>query len=350
MTANENYTTVSCTYAGTETLRNRANARFVKLVQGTYSLEGGDNGIPAKGPEQEAAIIGKYEEDGGKTGIEGLDADGLDIKMALIPDMSEYDGAQNALITKAETAQSFLALVSPPLGVGRTADAIDWSNGQDEDRSAAINSSYAAVYWPWVKTFSVFDGKDRWLAPEIYAARQMCFTDGVSRPWFAHAGLQRGRLTKPVDVEVSVNQGDRDSLYSGGNIINPIVKFAQDGIVIFGQRTAQRVATALDRINVRRLLIDLRDTIIRATRQFAFEPNDRFTWDQVENVVAPILDQIKRERGINEFKVVCDETTNTPLRIDRNELWCKVLLKPTKTAEMVVFEVNVTNQSAKIGE
>ena len=279
-----------------------------------------------------------------------MDAEGLDIKMALIPDMSEYDGAQNALITKAETAQSFLALVSPPLGVGRTADAIDWSNGQDEDRSAAINSSYAAVYWPWVKTFSVFDGKDRWLAPEIYAARQMCFTDGVSRPWFAPAGLQRGRLTKPVDVEVSLNQGDRDSLYSGGNIINPIVKFAQDGIVIFGQRTAQRVATALDRINVRRLLIDLRDTIIRATRQFAFEPNDRFTWDQVENVVAPILDQIKRERGINEFKVVCDETTNTPLRIDRNELWCKVLLKPTKTAEMVVFEVNVTNQSAKIGE
>ena len=350
VTANENYTTVSCTYAGTETLRNRANARFVKLVQGTYSLEGGDNGIPNAGPEQEAAIIGKYEEDGGKTGIEGLDAEGLDIKMALIPDMSEYDGAQNALITKAETAQSFLALVSPPLGVGRTTDAIDWSNGQDDDRSAAINSSYAAVYWPWVKTFSVFDGKDRWLAPEIYAARQMCFTDGVSRPWFAPAGLQRGRLTKPVDVEVSLNQGDRDSLYSGGNIINPIVKFAQDGIVIFGQRTAQRVATALDRINVRRLLIDLRDTIIRATRQFAFEPNDRFTWDQVENVVAPLLDQIKRERGINEFKVVCDETTNTPLRIDRNELWCKVLLKPTKTAEMVVFEVNVTNQSAKIGE
>ena len=177
----------------------------------------------------------------------------------------------------------------------------------------------------------------------------MCFTDGTRRPWYAPAGLSRGRLTKPVDVEVALNLGDRDSLYSGGNVINPIVKFAQDGIVIFGQRTAQRKASALDRINVRRLLIDLRDTIVTATRQFAFEPNDRFTWDQVENVVAPLLDEIKRDRGITEFKVVCDETTNTPLRIDRNELWCKVLLKPTKTAEIVVFEVNVTNQSAKIG-
>ena len=177
----------------------------------------------------------------------------------------------------------------------------------------------------------------------------MAVTDNVARPWFAPAGLQRGRLTKPVDVEVALNQGDRDSLYSGGNIINPITKFDQDGIVIFGQRTAQRTNTATNRINIRRMLIDLRDTVVASTRQFAFEPNDRFTWDQVVNVVAPILDEMKRERGVTEFKVICDETTNTPIRVDRNELWCKVLLKPTKTAEVVVFEVNVTNQSAQIG-
>ena len=326
-----------------------ANARFVKLIQGTYSLAGGDSGIPTDAGDVEAAIIGGFESDGGKTGIEALDDEQVDVKIAVAPDLSVYDGIQNALITKAESTQKFIALVSPPLAVGGTAEAISWSNGQSAERTAAINSSYAAIYWPWVRTFSVYDGKDRWLAPEIYAARQMCFTDGTRRPWFAPAGLSRGRLTKPVDVEVALNLGDRDSLYSGGNVINPIVKFAQDGIVIFGQRTAQRKASALDRINVRRLLIDLRDTIVTATRQFAFEPNDRFTWDQVVNVVAPLLDEIKRDRGITEFKVVCDETTNTPLRIDRNELWCKVLLKPTKTAEMVVFEVNVTNQSAKIG-
>ena len=177
----------------------------------------------------------------------------------------------------------------------------------------------------------------------------MCYTDEVADPWFAPAGLRRGRLTKPVDVEVVLNQGDRDSLYSGGNIFNPITKFAQDGIVIFGQRTALRTTKSTNRINIRRLLIDLRDTIMNSTKQFAFEPNDRFTWDQVVNVVAPLLDEIRRERGVTEFKVICDETTNTPVRVDRNELWCKVLLKPTKTAEIIVFEVNLTNQTAQIG-
>ena len=88
---------------------------------------------------------------------------------------------------------------------------------------------------------------------------------------------------------------------------------------------------------------------MNSTRQFAFEPNDAFTWDQVTTIVASLLDEIKRERGIVEFKVVCDETTNTPVRVDRNETWCEVLLKPTKTAEMIVFEVNLTNQSAQIG-
>lgn len=326
-----------------------ADPRFIKPIQGTYSLAGGDNGIPTESAAKEASLIGQVESDGGRSGIEALDDEGVPVKIALAPIDGGFDGVQNALITKAESTQKFLALISPPNAVGKVQDAIDWTNGKNTDRSAAVNSSYGAVFWPWVKTFSVFDGKDRWYAPEIFAARQMAVTDNVSRPWFAPAGLQRGRLTKPVDVEVSLNQGDRDSLYSGGNIINPITKFDQDGIVIFGQRTAQRSNTATNRINIRRMLIDLRDTIINSTRQFSFEPNDRFTWDQIISVIAPILDEMKRERAVTEFKVICDETTNTPVRVDRNELWCKVLLKPTKTAEVVVFEINVTNQSAQIG-
>ena len=326
-----------------------ANPRFAKLVQGTYSLAGGDNGVPVTAAQKETILIGQVESDGGKSGIEALDDESIPVKIAICPIDGAFDGVQNALITKAESMQSFLALLSPPYAVGKVQDAIDWSNGQTTDRTVSVNSSYGAIYWPWVKTFSVFDGKDRWYAPEIFAARQMAVTDNVARPWFAPAGLQRGRLTKPVDVEVVLNQGDRDSLYSGGNVINPITKFAQDGIVIFGQRTALRANKATNRINVRRLMIDLRDTILASTRQFAFEPNDRFTWDQVVAVVAPLLDEIRRERGVVEFKVICDETTNTPVRVDRNELWCKVLLKPTKTAEIIVVEVNLTNQSAQIG-
>jgi len=178
----------------------------------------------------------------------------------------------------------------------------------------------------------------------------MAFTDTVSDVWFAPAGFVRGRLTKPSEIEVKLNQGDRDSLYSGGNIINPIVGFPQQGITIFGQRTSQRTPSALDRINIRRMMITLRKQILAGTQQFVFEPNDEFTWARVEASLTPLLDDIRTRRGITEFRVVCDETTNTPVRVDRNELWCKVVIRPTKTAEVIVFELNLTNQTADLGE
>ena len=185
--------------------------------------------------------------------------------------------------------------------------------------------------------------------PVIFAARQMAFTDNVSETWFAPAGFVRGKLTKPTETEVKLNQGDRDAMYSGGNVINPIVNFPQQGITIFGQRTSQRDPTALDRVNIRRLMILIRKQILGATRRFVFEPNDTFTWERIVGVLNPMLADIKVRRGLKEFRVVCDESTNTPLRQDRNELWCKVLLKPTKTAEILIFELNLTNQSAKLG-
>jgi phage tail sheath protein FI len=185
--------------------------------------------------------------------------------------------------------------------------------------------------------------------PAIYAARQMCYTDSVAETWFAPAGFTRGRLTKPNDVEIVLNQGDRDSLYSGGNAINPIVEFPQQGITIFGQRTAQRNPSALDRVNVRRLLILLRKTLLASTQRFTFEPNDVITWQNIKTAAETILDDIRRRRGITDFKVVCDETTNTPARIDRSEVWCKIILIPTKAAEAIVFEINVTSNSAKLG-
>ena len=145
-----------------------------------------------------------------------------------------------------------------------------------------------------------------------------------------------------------MNQGDRDSLYSGGNVLNPITKFEQDGIVIFGQRTTERASKVTNRVNVRRMMLDIRDVILDATRQFAFEPNDKFTWELVPNVINPVLADLVSQRGITSFSVTCDETTNTPLRVDRNEMWCKVVIVPTRTAEMIVMEVNITNQTSQV--
>ena len=341
---------------GTQTV-NRTETRpdggrWNKLLQAAAtSMAGGTNGTGASEDDRATALIGDATVDP-KTGMQTLDDDTLNVGIVLIPDIPTQS-VQNALITLAESTQNFLVALSPPYGVGTTQDAIDWTNGKSSttanSRTAAINSSYAAVYWPWVKVFSVFDGKDRWLDPSIYGVRQMAYTDSVSESWFAPAGLRRGRLSKPTEVEVKLNQSDRDSLYSGGNVVNPIVSFPQEGINIFGQRTSQRSPTALDRINVRRLMIYIRKVILRSTRTFVFEPNDEFTWAQIEGLVNPMLDDILRRRGITEFRVVCDETVNTPVRVDRNELWCKVLVKPTKTAEILVFELNLTNQSANLG-
>ena len=321
--------------------------RFVKAIEGTYGLEQGDNGVSTDADTNATALIGDAT-GATKTGMQALDDDVLNISLAAVPGVS-HQSVQNALITLAETSQNFMAVVAPPVAVGSVQDAIDWSNGLHTLRTAAINNTYAAIYWPWVKTFSVHDGLDRWYDPAIFALRQMAFTDNVAETWFAPAGYLRGRLTKPSDVEVRLNQGDRDTMYSGGNVVNPIVNFVQQGITIFGQRTATRNPSALDRVNIRRLMIFLRKVILQSTQQFVFEPNDEILWEQVEQVLNPFLDDIKRRRGITEFRVVCDTSTNTPVRIDRNELWCKVLLKPTKAAEILIFEINLTNQSAQLG-
>ena len=323
--------------------------RFAKFVEtGLSQLTGGDSGTPIATTSQNTALIGDATA-APKTGLYALDDPLLNISVALIPGFNNQT-VQNALITVAETSQNFLALIAPPYGIGGVQNAIDWTNGLDTTRTAAVNSSYAAVYWPWVKVFSTFDGKDRWYDPTIFAARQIAFNDSVGEVWTAPAGFVRGRLTKPTDVEVKLNQGDRDSMYSGGNVVNPIVGFPQQGITIFGQRTTQRQASALDRINVRRMLIYIKKIILGGTQSLVFEPNDQQTWTQVENLINPLLNDIQNRRGITEYSVVCDETTNTPLRVDRNEMWCKVVIRPTKTAEIVVFELNITNQTANLGE
>jgi hypothetical protein len=194
--------------------------RFLKAIEGTYGLANGDSGAV-----NTSSIIGTAA---GKTGIYALDDDALNISIAATPGIYD-DAVQNALVSLAETSKNFLALVSPPVALGEVQDAIQWMNGQDPTaRESALNSSYAAVYWPWVQVFNAFAGAEQWYDPAIFAARQCVFTDAVSEPWFAPAGFRRGRLTKPTNTEIKLNQGDRDALYS--NSINPISNDPTTGI------------------------------------------------------------------------------------------------------------------------
>ncbi len=320
---------------------------YAKLVDGTYNFAGGVNGdLSGKtfsDNDVKEAVIGSAA---ANTGIYSYLKEDVDISLLVIPGCTEQNIVNNA-ISIAESSQEFLFVTNPPFGISSPQNAIAWSNGAAEGRTAALNSSYAAVYWPWVKLFNPFTQVDEYVSPDIFAIRQMAFTDANFDAWFAPAGLVRGRLTKPVDVELVLTQGDRDALYGPGNVINPVQKFLTEGIVLWGQRTTQRTATALDRINVRRLMIVIRKMLLASTRQFVFEPNDAATWKRITNAVEPLMADIKSRRGVVDFKVICDATTNTPIRIDRNELWCKVILQPTKAAEVIVFELNLT--SATLG-
>ena len=310
--------------------------RFLKVIEGTYSLAGGESGGTTA-----SNLVGTAAN---KSGMYALDDDTLNISLGLIPGITD-DAVQNAFISLAETSKNFFAIVAAPQGIGEVQDAIKWANGQDgETRSAALNSSYAATYWPWVQVFNPFASAEQWYDPSIFAARQCVFTDSVAEPWFAPAGFRRGRLTKPTDTEVRLNQGDRDALYS--NSINPIANDSTMGITIFGQRTTQRAPTALDRVNVRRLMIYIRKVLLELGKPFQFEPNDEISWSQVEEAINPFISDLLARRAIIEGVVRCDSSMNTPARVDRNELWCSVQIKPTKAAETIVFEVNLTSQSA----
>ena len=329
-------------YLGTATNASAASPRFVKLIEGTRNMVDGANGDGNGNTTQEAtALIGVTAPK--RTGMQALDDELAPVTIALVPGITDQD-VQNSLVSLAESKGNFLAVLGTPIGIGQPQDAIQFANGTSPYRSAALNSSYAALYYPAVKKLQVEFGKDMWFDPAIFGVKVMARTDTVADVWFAPAGLQRGKLNV-ADVEVDLNQGDRDSLYGNGNCINPITNFGADGVVVFGQRTTQRQPTALDRINVRRLMIYIKRVVESATKRFIFEPNDPLTQERITNLLTPTFTDIQQRRGITSFRVICDETVNTPERVDRNELWCKILIKPTKAAEMLVFELNVTNQA-----
>jgi phage tail sheath protein FI len=149
-----------------------------------------------------------------------------------------------------------------------------------------------------------------------------------------------------LDVEYSATQGERDLLYGSGNAVNPIVKFPQDGITIWGQRTLQRNSSALDRVNVRMLMLYIKKNLVRLLRTFIFEPNDKALWRQVTSTISPFLSDIQSRRGLVAYNIVADGTNNTPERVDRNELWVSVFLKPTRAVEFIALNLVVLRTGA----
>jgi phage tail sheath protein FI len=205
--------------------------------------------------------------------------------------------------------------------------------------AAGQSSNYSATYYPWIQLFNSNLGKTVWATPTTVMGGVLAFNDQVGAEWFAPAGLNRGGVPSVLRAERKLSQADRDTLYSAN--VNPLATFPGEGVVVFGQKTLQRRQTSLDRVNVRRLLIALKGFIGQVGNNLVFEQNTNATRNRFLAQVNPYLESVVQRQGLYAYKVVMDDTNNTPDVIDRNQLVGQIYIQPTKTAEFIILNFNV---------
>jgi uncharacterized protein len=289
----------------------------------------------------------KMFEDIDVSSIQGLETSNYADALALLNNKDEYD--YEILVLPGVTIQNGSSAVASAIStVTNRGDAIavvDTRNygstlNQTITSAGTQDSSYAATYWPWVQVLSNETGKLVWapastVIPGVYATN-----DRIGAEWFAPAGFNRGGVGGVIQAERKLSPADRDKLYLGK--VNPIATFPGQGPVIFGQKTLQTAATSLDRVNVRRLLIELKRTIGNVAEGLLFEQNTAATRNRFLNQVNPYLESIQQRQGLYAYRVVMDDTNNTADVIDRNQMVGQIFIQPTRTAEYIILDFNVT--------
>jgi hypothetical protein len=244
--------------------------------------------------------------------------------------------AISLLLTNTQNRGDAIAVVDL---VGKDVTTINTVVGE----ASEIDNSYASTYWPWVQVNAPNTGKLTWVPPSTIIPGVYAYNDRVSAPWFAPGGFTRGGLSV-VQAAKKLSPTDRDTLYA--KKVNPIATFPGQGVVAYGQKTLQQKASALDRINVRRLLIELKSYIGQVANTLVFEQNTFATRNKFLSQVNPYLDSIQQRQGLYAFKVVMDDTNNTADVIDRNQLVGQIFIQPTRTAEFIVLDFNVSPTGA----
>ena len=253
---------------------------------------------------------------------------------------------ENATFTS--TVQSFITLAEDRGDAIYVPDLVGYGStiANVGTNAAALNSSYAASYWPWLKLRSA-TGKNEWAPASVVIPGVFAANDNASAPWFAPAGLVRGGIPGVLDVEKKLPRSSRDTVYTGK--VNPIASFPGAGLAVFGQKTLQTKATALDRVNVRRLLIELKKEIADVARNLVFEQNTITTRNRFLARVNPYLESVVQQQGLYSYRVVMDDTNNTADVIDRNQLIGQIYIQPAKTAEFVVLDFSIEPTGATFG-
>ena len=287
--------------------------------------------------------------------IQGLINSNYDVAISLLANQDAY--VYNAIyapgITNQNAASQVSALLSTVQNRGDAIAVVDMVGYNQaittvNTGAQSYDNSYGATYWPWVQIRSTETGRLNFVPASTIIPGVYEYNDKVSAEWFAPAGLNRGGLPTVLQPERKLTSNDRDRIYQGS--VNPIATFPGVGTVIYGQKTLQQKASALDRVNVRRLLIALKDYIGQVAETLVFEPNTQVTRNRFLSQVNPYLESVQQRQGLYAFQVVMDDSNNTPDVIDRNQLVGSIYLQPTKTAEFIQLDFNVLPTGATFGQ
>jgi hypothetical protein len=301
-----------------------------------------------KGKNIPTGIPGAYYENISSTNIQGLTANDYTESIALLANKDAYKynliTAPGLITNYAPHASVINQLLSVVQSRGDSMTLIDLVEYGSNilpvtTTSITYDTSYAASYWPWVQTIDPDSGRQVWVPASTMIPGVYAFNDSISEPWFAPAGTNRGRLSTVLRAERYLTQGNRDLLYESN--VNSIATFPNTGVVVFGQKTLQKKKSALDRVNVRRLLIELKNYISQVADTLVFEQNTVTTRNNFLSQVNPYLASVQQRQGLTAFKVVMDESNNTPTTIDNNQLIGQIYLQPTKTVEFIILDFNI---------
>ena len=306
---------------------------------GTFPLSGGNDGLAGL---SDTDYIG---DPAAHTGLHAFDEiDALNLLMA--PGVTT-PGVIHGGIAYAERRKDLMFLADAPLHL-EPQEAVEFRKGKGMYSHAAFNSSYAALYYPWIEIPDPVTGKRKRVPPSGAVAGCFARSDQKAGVWQAPAGIDRGRIVGALALGYPTSRGERDVLYPEG--VNAIVSFPDTGIHVWGQKTLQSQPSALDRVNVRRLMIYIEEAIAESSRFVVFEPNNPQTWRSLVRLIHPFLEELRGQGGLVDFAVQCDEETNTPAAIDRNQLVARVFVKPTRTAEFIELHFVLTTTGADFRE
>ena len=334
-----------------------ANGPTAGQLKFSIPFQGGQDGIAPWKPiftGAESTLAGAYTQTTAGQNLYGFDLSGTDkagykgYKKALdiLSNQDEYDINMLAMPGVIKEYHSLVASAGIDM-VEERGDAffvMDLAGKESSINNAVsvvggLDSNYAAVYYPWVKVLDTAANKPVFVPPSVIVPGAIAASDRIGAEWFAPAGLNRGVLGNVLEAKIRLSQSERDVLYD--NKINPIATFPATGVCIWGQKTLQERTTALDRINVRRLLIALKKFIASSSRYLLFEQNTIETRDRFLGIVNPYLESVQQRQGVFAFRVQMDEANNTPDVIDRNQLVGAIYLQPAKTAEFIILDFNV---------